>query len=74
MATLIWIPLILPLLLAAVSIVARSRSWTLWLPVSAAVVLLCVGVGLVLAVTTGGPQGRHQGGRQARAGVFGVCA
>jgi hydrogenase-4 component F len=55
MATLIWIPLILPLLLAAVSILQRSRSWTLWLPVSAAVVLLFVGVGLVLAVTTGGP-------------------
>jgi hypothetical protein len=55
MATLIWVPLILPLLLAAVSILQRSRSWTLWLPVSAAVVLLFVGVGLVLAVTTGGP-------------------
>ena len=36
MAILIWVPLVLPLLLAAVSIVLRSRAWTLWLPVSAA--------------------------------------
>ncbi len=54
MAALIWIPLILPLLLAALSIGQRSRPWTLWLPVSAAVVLLGVGVALIVAVGAGG--------------------
>jgi formate hydrogenlyase subunit 3/multisubunit Na+/H+ antiporter MnhD subunit len=51
----IWIPLLLPLLLATVSIVARSRAWTLWLPVTAAVVLLGVGISLVVTVGSGGP-------------------
>lgn len=55
MAILIWVPLVLPLLLAAVSIVLRSRAWTLWLPVSAAAVLLGVGVTLVVSVSSGGP-------------------
>lgn len=54
MATLIWIPLILPLLLAALSVLQRSRAWTLWLPVTAAVVLLGVGVALVVGVGSGG--------------------
>ena len=37
MATLIWIPLFLPLLLAALSVLQRIRAWTLWLPVTAVV-------------------------------------
>jgi hydrogenase-4 component F len=55
MATLIWTLLVLPLLLAAVSILWRSRVWTLWLPVSAAVVLLGVGISLTVTVNAGGP-------------------
>ena len=55
MATLIWISLILPLLLALLSAVRQGSAWTLWLPVSAAVVLLAVGVALVAAVNLGGP-------------------
>ena len=51
MAALIWIPLILPLSLALVSSLRQRSSWTLWLPVSAAGVLLGVGVGLILAST-----------------------
>jgi len=55
MAALIWIPLILPLSLALVSSLRQRSSWTLWLPVSAAGVLLGVGVGLILAVGSDGP-------------------
>ena len=58
MAALIWIPLVFPLLLAAVSMLWRSRSWTLWLPVCAAVVLLGVGVTAVIAPTE---NGLHEG-------------
>jgi hydrogenase-4 component F len=55
MALLVWVPLVLPLLLAAVSILLRSHAWTLWLPVSAATVLLGVGITLIVAVSRGGP-------------------
>ncbi len=55
MAALIWILLALPLLLAAVGVVARNRAWTLWLPVAAAVVLLGAGIALVLGVNAAGP-------------------
>lgn len=55
MAVLIWIPVVLPLLLGAASAVRRRSGWTLWLPVSAAVVLLGVGVALVAVVGTTGP-------------------
>lgn len=54
MAALIWIPIILPLVLGALSILQRNRAWTLWLPVSAALVLLGVGVALILGVSAGG--------------------
>ncbi|MFZ0531434.1 MAG: proton-conducting transporter membrane subunit, partial [Propionicimonas sp.] len=54
MAALIWIPLILPLLLAGVSFALRRRAWTLWLPVLAASVLLAIGVALIGAVAAGG--------------------
>lgn len=55
MAVLVWTPLVLPLLLGAVSLVWRRSGWTLWLPVGAAVVLLGAGVCLVAAVMAGGP-------------------
>ena len=51
MAALIWIPLVLPLALAAVSFALRRHRWTLWLPVAAAVALL--GVGVVLTASVG---------------------
>ncbi len=53
MAALIWIPLILPLLLAVASFLHRRRTWTLWLPVGTAVVLLGSGLSLVGAVGAG---------------------
>jgi len=55
MATLIWLPLVLPLLLALVSSLRQRDAWTLWLPVIAATVLLGVGVVLVVAVSANGP-------------------
>lgn len=55
MAALIWIPLILPLLLALASALRRRSAWTLWLPVGSAGVLLGAGVALILRVGIGGP-------------------
>lgn len=55
MAALIWIPLVLPLLLAAASFALRRHWWTLWFPVLAAAALLVVGLVLLVTVQTQGP-------------------
>lgn len=55
MAALIWIALIVPLALAAVSFGLRKHHWTLALPVLAAGVLLVDGVALIVTVASTGP-------------------
>lgn len=54
MAALIWLPLLLPSLLAALGFGLRRRRWTMWLPIAAAAVVLLAGIALLVAVQGSG--------------------
>ena len=54
MNAVVWVPLALPLLLAVVSSVFRTRSWAVWVPVAAAAGLLVTGIVLAAGVHSGG--------------------
>ena len=55
MAALLWVPLALPLLLAAVGFAFRARYWTLMLPVISAAMLLLTGTALISVVLNAAP-------------------
>jgi formate hydrogenlyase subunit 3/multisubunit Na+/H+ antiporter MnhD subunit len=55
MAAALWLPLTVPLLLAAVGFAFRASYWTLLLPVISAVVLLLTGVSLIGTVVSSAP-------------------